>query len=175
MLSPRSRNDSRTGTELNSPEIDVDNNHDPSDGYDYNDVDDVPRQHTKVALSSPPIELQSTLLDLTITEKHEDQDIAFTESLPHIYQRQRDSWNAKLPNLESTIDGVSGSNESNGNQGKAQTVPNSSQNIVKQHRLIRIMPRWFTPQGRKRSLQLEVEKAHVANQTLESKKHILWQ
>ncbi len=75
----------------------------PDDGYDYNKIDiDPARKATKPRDLPSPVAVSEFPQDFTTTLTYEDQDNTYTETLPHIYQRQRGGWNAKVPDLETS-------------------------------------------------------------------------
>lgn len=74
----------------------------PDDGYEYNKIDTDPAgKATKPRNPPPPVAVPEALQETSVSASHEAQDITYTETLPHIYQRQQGGWNAKVPDLES--------------------------------------------------------------------------
>ena len=75
----------------------------PDDGYDYNKIEiDPARKATKPRNLPSPVAVSEIPQDFNSTTIYEDQDNTYTETLPHIYQRQRGGWNAKVPDLETS-------------------------------------------------------------------------
>ena len=88
----------------------------PDDGYDYNKLDTDPAIRatrpknlpSSVAVAEVPQEIIATLT-------YEEQEISYTETLPHIYQRQQGGWNAKVPDLETNKSNAVEFHEDNNN------------------------------------------------------------
>ena len=97
----------------------------PDDGFDYNKLDTDPAiRATKPRGLLSPVAAPEVPQEIIATE---DQEIPYTETLPHIYQRQQGGWNAKVPDLETS--------QSNGSALYQVTSKSSGQ-------LKRLMLRW---------------------------------
>ena len=75
----------------------------PDDGYDYNKLDTDPAiRATKPRNLPSSVAAAEAPQEIVATSNYEEQDITYTETLPHIYQRQQGGWNAKVPDLETS-------------------------------------------------------------------------
>ena len=75
----------------------------PDDGFDYNKLEiDPAKRDTKPKNISHPVAAPEVPQERWATAAYEDQEITYTETLPHIYQRQQGGWNAKVPDLETS-------------------------------------------------------------------------
>lgn len=116
----------------------------PDDGYDYNKIDiDPAGKATKRRNHPPPVVALHALQEISATASHEDEEIAYTEHLPHIYQRQQGGWNAKVPDLEtSKSNGVVPNNGATVHQPRTQLPSKLFTSSKKSGPTKRLMLRW---------------------------------
>ena len=80
------------------------------DGYDYNIVDDAPEAQPTKAKEFKPAKVSQAPNQSSASRGLEDADIAFTETMPHIWQRQAGSRSAKIPYIDPDLEkGISDS------------------------------------------------------------------
>ncbi len=70
------------------------------DGYDYNDVDDAPESVSTKAKEFTPANPSQALIEPSASKGREDADHAFTETMPHIWQRHAGGRRAKIPDVD---------------------------------------------------------------------------
>ena len=126
------------------------------DGYDYNVVDDAPEaQPTKPKdLSLSNFRRHTT--EVTVLRRPEVTDNAFTETMPHIFQRQSGGRRAKIPtDVEVDLEkGTNGSTTSKEKEPKA-AIP----------KLTNVKLRWTMPEiNGSRMLKLNHDKADLGVQ-----------
>ena len=70
------------------------------DGYDYNTVDDAPEAQPTKAKEFKPAKTPQVSHELSASRGLEDTDNAFTETMPHIWQRHAGGRRAKIPEID---------------------------------------------------------------------------
>ena len=70
------------------------------DGYDYNNVDDAPEAEPTKAKETRSVKTSPAPIEANASKGQEDADPAFTETMPHIWQRQAGGRRAKIPELD---------------------------------------------------------------------------
>ena len=97
LLSPHTSRPNSPRNELPSDPLN------PDDGYDYNKLDTDPAiRATKPRNLPSSVAAAEAPQEIVATSTYEEQEITYTETLPHIYQRQQGGWNAKVPDLETS-------------------------------------------------------------------------
>lgn len=94
-LSPHTSRPNSLRNELQSDPLN------PDDGYDYVKLDADPARRATSPRNLPTSATAAEApQEIVATSTYEEQEITYTETLPHIYQRQQGGWNAKVPDLE---------------------------------------------------------------------------
>ena len=70
------------------------------DGYDYNIVDDAPEAQPTKAKQFESAKLSQAPSEASASKGLEDADHAFTETMPHIWQRHAGGRRAKIPEVD---------------------------------------------------------------------------
>ena len=93
----------------NSQSDDYASDHQSSDdGYDYNIVDDAPEAQPTKAKELQPTRSLQTPIQASASKGLGDADHAFTETMPHIWQRHAGGRRAKIPEVNLDLEkGVS--------------------------------------------------------------------
>ena len=93
----------------NSQSDDYASDHQSSDdGYDYNIVDDAPEALPTKAKESKPAGSPQASVEASASKELGDADHAFTETMPHIWQRHAGGRRAKIPEVDLDLEkGVS--------------------------------------------------------------------
>ena len=130
----------------NSQSDDYTSDHQSSDdGYDYNIVDDAPEAKPTIAKEIRPANSLQASTEASASKGLGDADHAFTETMPHIWQRQVGGRRAKIPEID--LDLEKGVNDSGATNAKR---PSKTASEVTSIRL-----RWTMPEIKnQRVLQL---------------------
>ncbi|CAD6592999.1 MAG: hypothetical protein ASARMPRED_006874 [Alectoria sarmentosa] len=165
---------SRPSSPRNEPSPDLVS---PDDGYDYNKIDTDPaRKATKPRDPPSPVAAPEALQEITATASLEDQDIAYTETLPHIYQRQQGGWNAKVPDLEaSKSKGTVPTHGVTAHQPRTQLLNTLSHSNKQSDQPKRVMLRWTMDRNLKnRTLLVHDAKEDVQLQNPDLQRRVFW-
>ena len=131
LLSPLTSRPNSPRTELLSDPLN------PDDGYDYSKLETDPAiRATKPRNLPSSVAAAEAPQETVATSTYDEQEITYTETLPHIYQRQQGGWNAKVPDL--------GTNKSN---ALVQHEPTS----IPSGQLKRLMLQWTMDRKREKS------------------------
>lgn len=161
----------------------------PEAAYEYEDVADLEGEPTKAAKSSSPIGTQNWF-DSSTTQDHEDPDLAYSETLPHIWQRHQGGWNARIPDLGGevipTVDispgGGSGvdhaptspniqTSRQAHKRGLTRSFPTESKLSLHMH----ITLHWDLERSqRNRKLQLRESASNERDSNIELQKRVIW-
>ncbi len=122
------------------------------DGYDYNNVDDAPEAEPTKAKEIKPVKTSPAPVEARASKGREDADPAFTETMPHIWQRQAGGRRAKIPEVELDLEKGLSNEAAAGEKKPPQAAPTVTS----------IKLRWTMPEieGR-RVLRLESGKPDV--------------
>ena len=148
----------------------------PDDGYEYNKIDTDPAGKATKPRNLPTlVAAPETQHEIIVTANYEDQDIIYTENLPHIYQRQQGGWNAKVPDLEtSRSNALLSKNGVAVHQTRSQ-LSNTSPNSKRSDHPKRLMLRWTMDRSlEKRTLLVHDAKEDGQLQDPDLQRRVFW-
>lgn len=85
----------------------------PDDGFQYDRIGRNPSEDRTKSRDTnlPSAEAYKPLLDTVAFRPHDDEDEIFTQTFPHIYQRKRGGWNARIPEVDTKEEDTSRTSE----------------------------------------------------------------
>ena len=137
----------------NSQSNDCASDHQSSDdGYDYNNVDDAPEEQPTKAKQLETVVPAKTSQAPTELSASKDADHAFTETMPHIWQRYAGGRRAKIPEVDLDLETGVGNGAATGERDLPKAAPKATS----------IKLRWTMPKIKgRRVLRLESGKPDV--------------
>ena len=138
------------------------------DGYDYNNVEDAPEAQPTKPKALDLANFRQSPIEGNVQKKSDVADNAFTETMPHIFQRYAGGRRAKIP-TDIDVDLEKGAN------GSASTDKKGSLNAAP--KLTNIKLRWTMPEIKgKRMLHLNYDRADLeSQQPYLQRRRVRWQ